>query len=367
MKKGLIFGLIGSALGLLFLWSKGSSIANMIDKLTITPKLGGKPSLKTGSGNFFSKVLNVLSGSAYLDVPIDVEFANRSDQELTVGVNSVMAYLENTLVASSKPAVSSVTIKGHAVSTLEGIKMQIDTKTLVSILGTAVESWLTNGNFDKITDQLKIKIGATLNNTFVFDIALDLGKSGSVDTSNSTSVSGLGLTAASKRTIRPLSDYICYIPDRSQLRHHDYIVKANGSVIDTANIMHSAATADVECVRRLAEHLQRDTVQQTLQSIFDFIYSHIQYELDNRFTEQVRRPLRTLYDQKGDCDCYATLIGSILEAMNIPYKFRIAAYAAGRYQHVYVIVPTANGGHYTIDPVLDKCFAEKPTTKFLDV
>lgn len=360
MKKGFLFGLIGfGALGLL-IWSKVSSISNMIDKLTITPKLGGKPKLKS------SNVLSLLTGSAYVELPINVEFSNRSDQEMTIGVTSVMAYLKDTLVASNTPSETSVTIKAHSVSTLEGIKMEIPIKKLLSVLGTAIESAVTNGNFDNITNNLSIKIGATLNNSFVFDITLNLGKSGTVDTSEQSKLGSLGLTAASKRVILPLTDYINYIPDRTELKHNDYIVKANGSVTDTANIMHQAATADKDNMRMLALHLQKDTLPETLQSIFDFVYTHIQYELDSAFTEQVRRPLRTLYDQKGDCDCYATLIGSLLEALNIPYKFRIAAYKAGRYQHVYVIVPCGEG-HYTVDPVLDRCFAEKPTTKHLDV
>ena len=372
MNKGLFFGITLGIGALLYLWAKGSSVANMVDKLTITPKLGGKPSLKTSGKTVFSKILNVAAstigiGDAYLEVPIDVEFSNRSDQQLTISVTSVLAYLNDKLVASNKPDNVSVQIKSYATSTLEGIKMQIDAKTLTSIFGTAIESYTTSGDFSKITDNLVVKIGAILNNAFVFDITLNLGKSGNVDTSGKASINGLGLVANNKRNIKPLSDYIAYIPDRSLLHHHDYIVKANGSVIDTADIMHQAATADKANVSQLAHHLQGASLVDTLQNIFDFVYTHIQYELDSRFTEQVRRPLRTLYDQKGDCDCYATLIGSMLEALKIPYKFRIAAYSAGRYQHVYVVVPTDNGGHYTIDPVLDKCFQEKPTTKHLDI
>ena len=81
---------------------------------------------------------------------------------------------------------------------------------------------------------------------------------------------------------------------------------------------------------------------------------------------EVRRPLRCLYDKKGDCDCYATLIGSILENLNIPYKFRIAAYNGNsHFQHVYVIVPNGSG-YYTCDPVVDKFNYEKPTSKVKD-
>lgn len=116
----------------------------------------------------------------------------------------------------------------------------------------------------------------------------------------------------------------------------------------------------------LAQRLNKDGLKETLQNIWNFVYTYIQYVPDSRVREQVRRPLRTLYDQQGDCDCYATLIASMLINLNIPYHFRIAAYSAGRYQHVYVVVPH-DGGYYVVDPVLDKCFAEKTPSKFFDV
>lgn len=364
--KGWIFGILGIGAVAAYLLAKGTSIVNFAQKLTISPRLNGKPELRNGGGSVLDKIASYITGSAYLKVPLAVVFENRSDEEMTVGVSALMAYYKDSIVAKSTPGVSSVRIKGHAKTTLEGVYVEIPTTKLVSLIGASVESLLINKNFDEILNNLKIEITAILNDTFSFDVTIPLNQSAEVNANNSKSVNGLGLAAASKRKIGPLTDYIAYIPDKSLLLHHDYIVKANGSVEDTAAIMHKAASADKENVRELAERLRKDTLPKTLQSIFDFVYGYIQYELDSRITEQVRRPLRTLYDQKGDCDCYATLIASMLEALNIDYKFRIAAYSAGRYQHVYVIVPTSSG-YYVVDPVLDNCFSEKPFTKKLDL
>lgn len=365
MKKGVIFGILAAVGGLILLWAKGSSLSNMISKLEISPKLNGKPQLRTGSGNFFSKLLNVATGSAYLRVPIAVDFKNRTDQQVKIGVSSVMAYIKNTLVAATEPGDTSVTIKANATSTLEGLNLDIPTTKLISVLGKAVDSLISSGNFDTILKDLKVQIGATLNDAVQFDVTIDLGGKGSVDTGAKVSISGLGLVAAKKRNIRPISDYIAYIPNRNALNYADNIVKLNGTVDDTLDLMQQSAAKDKNNVAELARHLQKESLPETLKSIFDFVYSHIQYELDSRFTEQVRRPLRTLYDQKGDCDCYATLIGSMLAALNIPYRFRVAAYEAGVWQHVYVIVPTPQG-YYVVDPVLDKCFEEKIPSKYFD-
>ena len=96
------------------------------------------------------------------------------------------------------------------------------------------------------------------------------------------------------------------------------------------------------------------------------VVQHIEYVPDSAVMEQVRRPLRTLYDQKGDCDCYATLIGSILTNLGIPFSLRIAKYNGRSYfQHVYVVVREGDK-ELVVDPVVDKCFYEKKPSEKKD-
>jgi transglutaminase-like putative cysteine protease len=130
--------------------------------------------------------------------------------------------------------------------------------------------------------------------------------------------------------------------------------------------MHRIVSEHSSDTKKLAQKLKAANLRDTLRNIWNFVYTYIQYEPDSKLFEQLRRPLRTLHDQKGDCDCYAILIGSVLTNLNIPYSFRVAEYEnRGFFQHVYVVVPNG-GGYITVDPVVEKFDYEKPFTKKKD-
>lgn len=230
---------------------------------------------------------------------------------------------------------------------------------LIGVVGQVAIDWITKASYDELLRNLQVKATIGVDN-YRLPFAQPLNQVQSYNLSL-MGVSGLGLTASTLRSIRPLSDYIAYIPPREELKREDKIINPNGNEHDTVAFMRRVAQTYKSDTAKLANWLKRSTLKETLQSIWTFVYTHIQYVKDDPMVEQVRRPLRTLYDQKGDCDCYATLIGSILENLGIKYQFRVAAYQRG-WQHVYVIVPYS-GGYYTVDPVLDQCFAEKQPTK----
>ncbi len=517
---------IGIGAGVLWLLTKGSSVANMAKNLTYKIKLDGKP--KFYGGGALSVISSVFGGSgSRLRFPLAIDFENRSDEELTVGVNALFIYYKDKKMASSGVTPSSVKIAKFATSTMAGLNVDVELSSLIQVAGDAIQTMITNQNFDQLTKDIKVEMSAVLNDTFVFNLTKSLGEETTVSTDTGVSgvndvdapegyvwqemyanelngkksrkikklvkknslltkanlkkwkelkakkkngqtltaeeaqfytnmlnavisvtskktkstgsvksvkrvvdstkstgsvksvkrvvapttstkkvfkvrktakksgggffarmraklkskksytkkstdtpaaVSGLGLVAASQRKIRDISDYIAYIPPRENLKYNDHIVHPDGTVRDTGELMRAVVEKYYTDVTQLAKHLKRDTLKDTLQSIWDFVYTHIQYVPDSRVREQVRRPLRTLYDQKGDCDCFATLIGALLRNLDIEFKFRIAAYSAGRYQHVYVVVPLESTDQYwVVDPVLDKCFAEKPTSKFFDL
>lgn len=455
--------LIGLGLGAtaVVLALKGSSLANMAKNLTYTIRLDGKPKLYAGG------LLNVISSlvlkgnGSVLRIPVAIDFENRSDEEITVGVNALFVYYKGTRMATNGVTPSSVTIKKFAKSTMGGLNLDVEVASLVQVAGDVVKTWLTNQDFASLTKDVSVELSGVINNTFVINLTRALGEQTTVSTDTgvagvddvlptppdgyewvdggelngrlrkrlrklakkvvrklnpvtatkdalrttkmavkatinpvkatktalkttkrnlnpikatknavrSIGVRGLGLVAAKDRKIKNIGDYVAYIPGQENLKRSDLVAIADGTVRDTAELMHKVVDTYYSDVTELAGRLKRDTLKDTLQNIWNFVYTYIQYVPDSRIMEQVRRPLRTLYDQKGDCDCYATLIGAMLKNMGIDFRFRIAAYSAGRYQHVYVIVPSNDSptGYYVVDPVLDQCFAEKAPSKFFDV
>ncbi|MCQ2607752.1 MAG: hypothetical protein MJ197_03595 [Bacteroidales bacterium] len=356
MNKGtkIVIG-TGLGIGALLLVLKGGSLLNFTKQLTCTPKIDGG-------------IKRISVKNSKLQIPVAVDFENRTDQEVTISISNVVLKYNNTEVGTLKPNTQSILIQKYKTSTLSNIIVEIPLLTLVRCIGSAVTTYLTTQDYTKILEYITADITCILNNSVVFDFTEKFGEASKVDVSKNTkAVSGIGLVANTKRKLKPFKDYEMLIPAKSELLHRDLIMVPNGSVYDTVNLVKDICKKYASDTKVLAKHLQKDNLHDTIQSIFDFVYNYIQYEPDDRFIEQVRRPLRTLWDRKGDCDCFATLIGSILTNLNIPFKFRIAAYEGRRnFQHIYVIVPTGAGEYCVCDPVLDTCFTEKTPSKYLD-
>jgi hypothetical protein len=357
--------LIGGAAVLLLM--KGSSLANMAKNLTYTIRLDGKPKLYAGGAwTFITSIIGASNGSK-IRFPLAIDFENRSDEEVTIGVNAVFLKYKDGQIASSKPGAAQVRIAKHATTTMTGIDVDVSLSSLISIAGQAISTKLSDGDLSAVTNEMSVDMSLVLNNALVVNVSKALGEQGTISTDKGA-VSGLGLVAASRRKIRSIGDYIAFIPPKEELRRRDLVVIPDGTVKDTARLMYKVLETYADDTAALARQLRRGTLEATLRNIWNFVYTHIDYVKDDVTREQVRRPLRTLYDQKGDCDCFATLIGSILRNLGIPFKFRIAAYnREGRYQHVYVVVPTESGRYFAVDPVLDECLGEKTPSKYFDV
>ncbi|MBO7477536.1 MAG: hypothetical protein J6U04_06335 [Salinivirgaceae bacterium] len=314
--------------------------------------------LKSTGENFAARaeIANALSFSnSALNIPI--QFAFSQQRESTVSIDAVsLAYNGYDLSSVNYYSVSSQRMGKNGVISMI---CAVPYSRLIAVIGNDITDWITKASYDELLKGLQVK--ATIG---VDDYKLSFAQPLNEIQKYSLSllgVNGLGLTASTVRNIRPISDYAAYIPAKTELNREDKILIPDGNEHDTVALMRKVAQTTKSDTAKLAQWLKRPTLKDTLQNIWTFVYTHIQYVKDNPMVEQVRRPLRTLYDQAGDCDCFATLIASILENLGINYKFRVAAYQRG-WQHVYVIVPY-EGGYYTVDPVLDQCFAEKQPTK----
>lgn len=145
----------------------------------------------------------------------------------------------------------------------------------------------------------------------------------------------------------------------------DRIIIRDGEVEDTVELMKKVVWKYLGDTKKIAPYLKGRNLEETCENIWNFLYNHIQYKLDQKGLEQLRRPSRSWSERETgiDCDCFSIFVSSILTNLRIPHRFRITKYDQDTYQHVYVIVPKENGnGEYIIDCVLSRFNFEKPYT-----
>lgn len=181
-------------------------------------------------------------------------------------------------------------------------------------------------------------------------------------------LNGVGVVANKLRNILPGTEFDLYFPKPERT---DPLLAADGTNDQTLEtFIPQVVRQTLTDTAKIALVLKRETIEATVQAIWNFCYTYIQYKQDNPWQEEIRRPARSWADRKSgiDCDCYSVFISSILTNMRIPHTVRMAAYKHDRgFQHVYVVVPkkansslNQKGDYYTLDPVMDAFNAEKP-------
>jgi hypothetical protein len=145
------------------------------------------------------------------------------------------------------------------------------------------------------------------------------------------------MQASRKRTLADGREYNKYFPEA---RQQDRQELASADEEDTLALIQKVVNRTTDQTARIAKVLRGRTLEETCRNIFEFVYRHIQYKLDEPGNEQIRQPARTWADRfKGvDCDCYTTFISSILTNLGIPHVLRVTAYQRD-WQHIYPIVP----------------------------
>ena len=321
-KAIILIGAIGTLA--IILLRKVRGYADMAQQISFVPKVYDKPKISLSK----------------LAVPICIDITNPTAEIATVTVLQGSAIIAGREVAKVDVPEegATVVIAPNSTSRLKGLSIAIPINNLLTTILDNLND-LMSKDFTKVIANTSLQFAVTVNGLATI--------SGNMRFDKQTSLGSLGLTASSKRNIRPLSDYAEVIPPRTELRREDAIRMSSATPEQIVMFMHKV-------------------IRETLQNIWDFVYQHIQYVPDSAVMEQVRRPLRTLYDQKGDCDCYATLIGSILTNLGIPFSLRIAKYNGRSYfQHVYVVVREGDK-ELVVDPVVDKCFYEKKPSEKKD-
>ncbi len=354
---GILMGVGGLSFGLYF-FLRGRGLKRFADNLSFHVDLNkGLP--------------NCQHMDRYISVPVDVTLSNRSAETIKVRINSAK------ILDGKGNAVADVeSDTGTRVLTVAPYK---DTETRITfVYPTGIAYWssklaevvqaVATGSLSTYARQFKSYFSQG------FSVRLDVEVDGVPithtlalsDSKNGTQ--GLGLVSTTSRRIGSKRDYLHLIPPASQLQRTDPLIFV-GTTTETADFIREVAGKYRGDVSRLAKQLQQKTLRDTLENIYGFVYKYIRYQKDSAAREEVRIPLRTLHDQTGDCDCYATLIASMLEALGIPYRVRLAEYRSkGYFQHVYIIVPdrAAPRGYWVVDPVVEGFDTEEPYTRIKD-
>jgi hypothetical protein len=168
------------------------------------------------------------------------------------------------------------------------------------------------------------------------------------------------------RAIKDGSRYNSYFPPPDE---RDRVIIKDGEVTDTVELMEKVVWKYLDDTKRIAPLLRRPSTHETCQAIWEFIHNFIQYKLDQRGLEQLRRPARSWAERATgvDCDCMSIFTSSILTNLKIPHSFRITKYSQDSWQHVYVIVPTTGANNYcVIDAVVSEFNYEKKYTDKMD-
>ena len=163
----------------------------------------------------------------------------------------------------------------------------------------------------------------------------------------------LGLVPAADRKVRPMPASLRNLVPPPTGENENVKSADADPIYDTVPFIRKVVGRTLYQTKKLAAKLKGNSTLETARNDFNFIYDYIRYKLDDSGIEQVRSPRRLIYEAAGDCDCFATLLSSLLTNQGIDHSLRVAAYNGNDWTHIYVIVPY-RGSYITLDPVTNE-------------
>lgn len=173
----------------------------------------------------------------------------------------------------------------------------------------------------------------------------------------------VGYTATTKRTISNGSAFNGLFGTPTGVTT---TLQVNPTINDTIRHMANMVVKHKNQTKKLYTYLKNKSAsnEQFLRNLFDFQYTHMQYQEDEKGKEQLRQPNAAWRDRaKGiDCDCYSIFTATTI--MHHPTLYPVLRVVRQpqlkTFHHVYVVIPkTPNAdlsnkaNYWVIDPVLD--------------
>lgn len=150
--------------------------------------------------------------------------------------------------------------------------------------------------------------------------------------------------------------------------NYDVVSDFKGDIPDLVNEILKRDKESKDHTVELSKYLERGTRLETYRAIWKWVRGNIAY-VEDAEPQVVKSPGATWVDRTADCKSMAILVGSILQNLKIPYRFKFAFYDQENPEqgHVYVVAPDDRGQWVAIDPVnpvfLDEPKAWKTFTK----
>ncbi len=155
-------------------------------------------------------------------------------------------------------------------------------------------------------------------------------------------------------------------------------VRKDAQLSHTLKLIPQVVTETLGQTTGLAKSLRGASTLQTCRNTWEFCKRNFRYKQDEDGKEQVRSPRRSWHDRHTgiDCDCYSTLISSILTNRRIPHSLRVTKYGdpdnpslpASQipFSHIYIVAHDG-GRTVKIDPVTDFFDFEQPYLAKTDI
>lgn len=154
------------------------------------------------------------------------------------------------------------------------------------------------------------------------------------------------------RNLKDGKEYERLIPVYKGTEHNFDKEADNSNTYDTLRYMSEWAYKYAYQMKDVAPLLKGRSLQETVNKIYTFLYSHFQYKLDGSTQNLYSPSAAWRFRRTGfDCKTYSILASTILQNLGIPHSFRMVQQAGimpGEWSHVYVIVPNGNT-HLVID------------------
>jgi hypothetical protein len=154
------------------------------------------------------------------------------------------------------------------------------------------------------------------------------------------------------RPLRSGNEYNGLIPAYKGTQYNFDKESDNSTTYDTLKYMAQWSNKYAYQMKQIAPLLKGRTIQETVNKIYQFLYSHFQYKLDGSLQNLYSPSAAWHFRQQGfDCKTYSLLASTILQNLNITHSFRMVQQAGimpGEWSHVYVVIPD-NNTEYVID------------------